>query len=147
MVVLGYWIGKLDKAGKVPIKQGASREVFWDPKSSRRFKILPYCRTISQPCDGMFVKLEYRKWRRRARHPKASEEQCFWNKSWKGFRPRYCCEEMDVPFKSRDRFSERMGGYASDSGASSGEEWRGGNEKVVVNARNEISTPSWTKIT
>jgi hypothetical protein len=63
-----------------------------------------------------------RKWRRRARHPKASEDQCFWNKSWKGFRPRYCCEEMDVPFKARDRFSERMGGYASDSGASSGEE-------------------------
>ena len=63
-----------------------------------------------------------RKWKRRNRHPQVDKEQCLWNKGWKGFRPCYCYKAMDLKFKSRNRFSSRLGGYDSDSGASSGEE-------------------------
>ena len=57
---------------------------------------------------------------RRNRHPGVAEERCFWNKKWKGFRPRYCCTAMDVKFKSRARFSAKLGGY--DDNTTSGEE-------------------------
>ena len=42
---------------------------------------------------------------------------------------------MDLKYKSQDRFSERLGGYTSDSGASLGEEWQWGIKKVVINTR------------
>ena len=53
-------------------------------------------------------------------HPGVEEARCFWNKKWKGFRPKYCCRAMDVKFKSRSNFSAKLGGYDDDT--TSGEE-------------------------
>ena len=51
---------------------------------------------------------------RRNRHPQVPAEQCFWNKKWKGFRPRYACKAMDLKFRGREKFSEELGGYVED---------------------------------
>lgn len=60
---------------------------------------------------------------RRNRHPKVVSSKCFWNKKYKGFRPRYVCRKLDIKYKSRDHFASNMGGYAS-----SGDESESGDE-------------------
>ena len=64
-----------------------------------------------------------RKSGRRNRHPNVPAESCFWNKKWKGFRPRYCCKVMDVKYRSRDKFPASLGGFeVSTDETTSGEE-------------------------
>ena len=58
--------------------------------------------------------------KRRNRHPQVPAEQCFWNKKWKGFRPRYCCKVLGTRFRPREDFSAKLGGY--DDETTSGEE-------------------------
>ena len=57
---------------------------------------------------------------RRNRHPNIAEETCFYNKKYKGFRPKYVCKVLDVRYCPREKFSEALGGYASDSTDGSG---------------------------
>jgi hypothetical protein len=54
-------------------------------------------------------------YKRRKKHPNVPNEQCFWNKKYKGFRPKWICDEMDVKYAGRHKFSSDMGGYPSDS--------------------------------
>ena len=61
-----------------------------------------------------------KKWGRRVRHPNVPSSKCYWNKKYKGFRPRNVCRKMDIKYKSRSDFAPDMGGYPSD-GEGSGE--------------------------
>ncbi len=63
-----------------------------------------------------------KKWGRRNRHPQTTGDKCFWNKKWKGFRPRYVCRKMNIPFHNKDSFPAHLGGYASDVETTSDEE-------------------------
>lgn len=54
-------------------------------------------------------------YKRRRRHPNVPNDKCFWNKKYKGFRPKWICDEMEVKYKGRHKFSADMGGYPSDS--------------------------------
>ena len=51
---------------------------------------------------------------RRNCHPQVPAEQCFWNKKWKVFRPRYACKAMDLKLCGRENFSSELGGYAEE---------------------------------
>ena len=44
-------------------------------------------------------------------HPHTSQDKCFWNKSYKGWRLRLICNELEVDFKPRSKFSAEMGGW------------------------------------
>jgi len=59
---------------------------------------------------------------RRNRHPNVPPEQCFWNKKWKGFRPRYVCRAINLPYQEREAFVAEFGGYVSDDGETSDDE-------------------------
>jgi hypothetical protein len=50
----------------------------------------------------------------RCPHPKTPHEKCFWNKEWKGWRPRPVCDELEVTFKPRSKFSAELGGLRND---------------------------------
>ena len=50
---------------------------------------------------------------------KHDEGKCFWNKAYKGWRPRSVCDEMDIKFKPRTNFSADLGGYSDTSGSDS----------------------------
>ena len=65
--------------------------------------------SINNDCPGCV------EFKRRRRHPNVPNEKCFWNKKYKGFRPIWICDEMDIKYKGRHKFSEEMGGYRSDS--------------------------------
>ena len=56
-----------------------------------------------------------KKYKRRAPHPKTPNEKCFWNKEYKGWRPKAVCDEMEMKFIPRHKLSEAMGGYPSDT--------------------------------
>ena len=59
---------------------------------------------------------------RRNRHPNVPPEKCFWNKKWKGFRPRYVCRAINLPYQEREAFEPEFGGYVSSDGDSSDDE-------------------------
>ena len=58
----------------------------------------------------------------RNRHPNVPPEQCFWNKKWKGFRPRYVCRAINLPYQEREAFVAEFGGYVSSDGDTSDDE-------------------------
>eukprot|EP00956_Cyclotella_meneghiniana_P038421 scaffold154279_cov36-Cyclotella_meneghiniana.AAC.1 len=64
---------------------------------------------INNDCPGC------KEFKRRKRHPNINNAKCFWNKKYKGFRPAWICQEMEIPYKGRHKFSSDMGGYPSDS--------------------------------
>jgi len=41
---------------------------------------------------------------RRSRHPTVDGAKCFWNKRYKGWRPRYVCRGMDMKYHDREYF-------------------------------------------
>ncbi len=47
-------------------------------------------------------------------HPKTPHEKCFWNKEWKGWRPCPVCDELEVTFKPRSKFSAKLGSLRND---------------------------------
>jgi hypothetical protein len=47
-------------------------------------------------------------------HPKTPHEKCSWNKEWKGWRPRPVCDELEVTFKPRSKFSAELGGLRNN---------------------------------
>ena len=71
---------------------------------------------INKDCPGC------KEFKRRRRHPNVPNEKCFWNKKYKGFRPKWICDEMELTYKGRLKFPAEMGGYRSDSE----DEWRCG---------------------
>eukprot|EP00956_Cyclotella_meneghiniana_P004235 scaffold5184_cov39-Cyclotella_meneghiniana.AAC.4 len=64
---------------------------------------------INNDCPGC------KEFKRRKRHPNIDNAKCFWNRKYKGFRPAWICQEMEIPYKGRHKFSSDMGGYRSDS--------------------------------
>lgn len=60
-----------------------------------------------------------RKHHRRRQHPNIPEDRCFWNKKYKGYRPRMVADELGVPFKPREKFTPELGGYPPYSDTSS----------------------------
>ena len=48
-----------------------------------------------------------RKFCRHRQHPNISNDQCFWNKKYKGYRPKNVCDEMEIKFVPQWRFKER----------------------------------------
>ena len=48
---------------------------------------------------------------RKRPHPKTPHNKCFWNKSYKGWRPRLICDELEIDFKPRSKFSANLGGW------------------------------------
>ena len=83
--IVGYRSNLLEKtthpACSCSKKRGNNRE---------RSKLLDRCQeqtSENNPCKHC------RKWKRRSRHPQVNEDWCFWDKTWKGFRPRYCCKD------------------------------------------------------
>jgi hypothetical protein len=55
-----------------------------------------------------------KKYGNRRPHPKTPHEKCFWNKEWKGWHPRPVCDELEVTFKQRSKFSAKLGGLRND---------------------------------
>jgi hypothetical protein len=53
---------------------------------------------------------------------KHDPDQCFYNKSYKGWHPSANCEELGIKFKRRALFSEELGGFASSAEESSDSE-------------------------
>jgi hypothetical protein len=37
---------------------------------------------------------------------KHDESKCYLNKKWKGWRPKYVCEELEIKFKSKSKFTK-----------------------------------------
>ena len=63
-----------------------------------------------------------KKHKRRNRHPQVPTKNCFWNKKWQGYRPRYCCRVLDIAYKPRDQFYHAMGGTKPDFGETTSDE-------------------------
>ncbi len=40
-------------------------------------------------------------------------DKCMWNKKYKGYHFKSICDELEVAFKPRHKFSKELGGYAS----------------------------------
>jgi hypothetical protein len=40
-------------------------------------------------------------------------DKCMWNKKYKGYHFESICNELEVAFKPRHKFSAKLGGYAS----------------------------------
>jgi hypothetical protein len=55
-----------------------------------------------------------KKFNRRCPHPNVPKDKCFWNKKYKGWRPRMVCNELEVDFKPRSKFTAKLGGYPED---------------------------------
>ena len=55
------------------------------------------------------------KYKRRKKHPNVPNDKCFWNKAYKGYRAKWICDEMELKYAGRHKFSSDMGGYPSDS--------------------------------
>ena len=51
----------------------------------------------------------------RLAHPNVPEAKCHWNPKRKCYRQRWICDEMEIVFKPRHKFSADMGGYPDDS--------------------------------
>lgn len=48
-------------------------------------------------------------------HPNVPNEKCFWNKQYKGYHPKWICDEMEIKYKGRHKFLTAMGGDPLDS--------------------------------
>jgi hypothetical protein len=49
-----------------------------------------------------------------------SEDKCMWNKKYKGYRFKSICDELEVAFKPRHKFTADLGGYAKRDSNGSG---------------------------
>ena len=47
-------------------------------------------------------------------HPSEPKDKCFWNKKYKGWRPRTVCNELEIDFKPRSKFTAKLGGYPEE---------------------------------
>jgi hypothetical protein len=54
------------------------------------------------------------KFNQRHPHPNVLKDKCFWNKKYKGWRPRTVCDKLEVKFKPRSKFTAELGGYPED---------------------------------
>ena len=54
-------------------------------------------------------------YRRYANNSKHDEKKCYYNKQWKGWRPGYVCEELEMKFKPKSKFTRAMGGVKDAS--------------------------------
>ena len=52
-----------------------------------------------------------KKFKRRKPHTHITHDKCMWNKKYKGYRFKSICNELEVNFKPRHKFSSKMGGY------------------------------------
>jgi hypothetical protein len=59
-----------------------------------------------------------KKYHRKKPH-RVDPDKCMWNKKYKGYRFKSICDELEVDFKPRIKFSAELGGYAekNDSGS------------------------------
>ena len=55
-----------------------------------------------------------KKFNRRRSHPNLPKEKCFWNKKYKGYRPRTVCDKLEIDFKPQSKFTAKLGGYTSE---------------------------------
>ncbi len=67
-------------------------------KKTKKENDCPHCKRYGNRCP----------------HPKTPHEKCFWNKEWKGWRPRPVCNELEVTFKLRSKFLAELGGLKND---------------------------------
>ena len=44
-----------------------------------------------------------KKYKRRLQHPHVSSNDCFWNKKYKGWRPKWICDEMEICYTPRHK--------------------------------------------
>jgi hypothetical protein len=58
----------------------------------------PHCKKFNQRCP----------------YPNILKDKCFWNKKYKGWCPRTVCNELEVEFKPRSKFTAKLGGYPED---------------------------------
>jgi len=50
-----------------------------------------------------------KKFNRRHPHPNVSNKKCFWNKKYKGYRPRTVCDKLEIEFKPQSKFTAKLG--------------------------------------
>ncbi len=67
-------------------------------KKTKKKNDCPHCKRYGNRCP----------------HPKTPHEKCFWNKEWKGWGPRPVCNELEVTFKPRSKFSAELGSLRND---------------------------------
>jgi hypothetical protein len=87
-------------------KRGKSRE---RGKSHTSSKSRHDQDTVKNTCPHCKV------FKRRLAHPNVPEAKCHWNPKRKCYRQRWVCDEMEIAFKPRHKFSADMGGYPNDS--------------------------------
>jgi len=46
---------------------------------------------------------------RRQPHPNTPYNKCYWNNSYRGWRPQSICDELEVAFKTRSKFNIELG--------------------------------------
>lgn len=51
-----------------------------------------------------------KKHKRKTAHPWLEESKCGWNPKYKGWRPEYICEKLEIDYKPKYKFSKDMGG-------------------------------------
>jgi hypothetical protein len=59
-----------------------------------------------------------KKYHRKKPH-RVDPDKCMWNKKYKGYRFKSICDELEVAFKPRHKFSAELGGYAEKDEAES----------------------------
>jgi len=59
-----------------------------------------------------------KKYHRKKSH-RVELDKCMWNKKYKGYRFKSICDELEVDFKPRHKFTADLGGYAEKEGSES----------------------------
>jgi hypothetical protein len=54
-------------------------------------------------------------YRRYANNKYHDEKKCYYNKQWKGWCPGYVCEELEIKFEPKTKFTRAMGGVKDAS--------------------------------
>jgi hypothetical protein len=66
-----------------------------DKKKKKKKNNCPHCKKLG----------------RRQPHPNTPHDKCYWNKNYKGWRPRLICDKLEVAFKPRLKSSVELGGW------------------------------------
>lgn len=92
---------KKHKKKKKDTKKDTKRSNSRSRRSSRSRK-----ETVNKDCKHC------KKNRSTSRHPQIPEASCFWNPQWKGYRPKFICNQLEgAEFKERSGFTPALGGY------------------------------------
>ena len=98
------------KSRKKPAKRSGRSK---DRRTYRRNRSKSRARSDSEDEEEVTCK-HCLKYHRKKAHPWLSEKKCGWNSAYKGWRPKWMCEELGIEYQGRHNFTESMGGSKPD---------------------------------